>query len=283
MDIHVDLGQDVKAGALLATLESSELGLAQSAYLKSAARFSVSERAFTRAKSLLGEKVIGQADYQRREGEWITAQADMQEAYDRLRLLGMKEPEIRRLAQDKTIRSTVSVQAPFDGRILARNIVRGEVVDATDKLFALADLTEVWVVANVPEKDVASIHKDQAVEVRVIAYPERNVSGTNYLCGRCPGCLDPHPAGPGVCSESGYPAQARNVCLGPGLVRAGGGCTAGSIGGRSAGRRPARRICPNDPRSVPTATDHIGGRERRGGSDPWRPSGRRGHRHQRVL
>ena len=177
MDIHVDLGQDVTAGALLATLESSELGLSQSAYLKSAARFSVSERAFTRAKSLLEEKVIGQADYQRREGEWITAQADMQEAYDRLRLLGMKEPEIRRLAQDKTIRSTVSVQAPFDGRILARNIVRGEVVDATDKLFALADLTEVWVVANVPEKDVASIHKDQAVEVRVIAYPNEMFQG----------------------------------------------------------------------------------------------------------
>jgi cobalt-zinc-cadmium efflux system membrane fusion protein len=177
MEIHVDLGQDVKAGALLATLESSELGLSQSAYLKATARLSVAERAFNRAKSLLEEKVIGQADFQRREGEWVTAQVDMREAYDRLRLLGMKDPEIGRLAQDKTIRSTVSLLAPFDARVLARNIVRGEVVDATDKLFALADLAEVWVVANVPEKDVASVHKDQAVEVRVIAYPNEMFQG----------------------------------------------------------------------------------------------------------
>lgn len=177
MDIHVDLGQDVKAGALLATLESSELGLSQSAYLKATARLSVAERAFNRAKSLLEEKVIGQADYQRREGEWVTAQADMREAYDRLRLLGMKDPEIGLLAQDKRIRSTVSLLAPFDARVLARNIVRGEVVDATDKLFALADLDEVWVVANVPEKDVASVHKDQTVEVRVIAYPNEIFQG----------------------------------------------------------------------------------------------------------
>ena len=177
VDIHVDLGEDVKAGAVLATLESSELGLAQSAYLKAGAKLFVAERAFTRAKTLLEGKVIGQADYQRREGEWITAQAEVQEAQDRLRLLGMKEHGIRRLTEEKTIRSTVSVVAPFDGRVIARNVVRGEVVETHDKLFALADLSEVWVVGNVPEKDVSSIHRGQTVEIKTAAYPHDTFQG----------------------------------------------------------------------------------------------------------
>ena len=171
IDIHVDLGQDVEAGDLLATLQSSELGLAQSAYLKAYAKLSVAKRAFDRAKSLLSEKVIGEAEFQRREGEWISAEAEVREAYDRLRLLGMNDAEMQSLARDKKIRSTVRIQAPFAGRVIARNLTRGEIVEPGEKLFGVADLGEVWVVASVPEKDVRHIAKEQPAQVRLPAYP----------------------------------------------------------------------------------------------------------------
>ena len=176
VDVYVDLGQEVKAGALLAILYSSELGMAQSSYLKAVAKLYVAERAFRRAQSLLEEKVIGVAEMQRREGDMISARADKRESQDRLRLLGMSDEQIARLDREQTIQSHVPIVAPFDGRVIVRNLTKGEVVETTEKLFVVADLSEVWVIANIPEKDIPYIHQDQlkhgqTVEVIVTAYP----------------------------------------------------------------------------------------------------------------
>jgi cobalt-zinc-cadmium efflux system membrane fusion protein len=178
VDAYADLGQEVKAHALLAILYSSDLGLAQSAYLKANAKLYVAGQSFRRAKFLLEEKVIGEAEAQRRQGELIGARAEAREARDRLLLLGMEEKDIARLDRDQKIQSHVPINAPFEGRIIARNVTRGEVVETTEKLFVLADLSQVWVVANIPEKDIPYIQplgaaQNQAVEVRVSAYPEQ--------------------------------------------------------------------------------------------------------------
>ncbi len=69
------------------------------------------------------------------------------------------------------------MRAPFAGRVIMRNITRGEVVETQQKLFTVADLSDVWVVANVPEKDVRFIRPEQPVEVIVAAYPHAIFSG----------------------------------------------------------------------------------------------------------
>jgi len=177
VDVYADLGQEVKANDLLAMLYSSDLGLAQSGYLKAEARLYVAQEAVKRARFLLREKVIGEAEAQRRESEMFSARAEAREARDRLLTLGMAEKDIRRLDQDQKIVSYVPINAPFDGRVIARNITRGEVMETTEKLFVVADLSEVWVMANIPEKDIPYVYqhaspKKQVVEVRVSAYPD---------------------------------------------------------------------------------------------------------------
>jgi cobalt-zinc-cadmium efflux system membrane fusion protein len=175
VDVYADLGQEVKGGSLLAILYSSELGMAQSAYLKANAKLYVAERAYNRAKSLLEEKVIGVAEAQRREGDMISARAEAREAKDRLRLLGMDEEAIGRLDRDQKILSYAPIEAPFEGRVITRNITKGEVVETTEKLFVVADLSEVWVLANIPEKDIPYIYTGnkpaEQAEVRVSSYP----------------------------------------------------------------------------------------------------------------
>ena len=104
-EVHADLGQTVEPNQLLAVLHSSDLGLAQSAYLKARARRHVAEQAYQRAQFLFKEKVIGQAEAQRREGEMISIRAEAQEAHEGLRLLGMDDKEIRTLERTQTIRS----------------------------------------------------------------------------------------------------------------------------------------------------------------------------------
>jgi membrane fusion protein, heavy metal efflux system len=182
VDVYADLGQQVKTGDLLAILYSGELGMAQSAYLKADAKLFVADRAFRRAQSLLDEKVIGLAEAQRREGEMISLRAEKREARDRLLLYGMSEDNIKRLTREQTIQSHVPIMAPFDGRVIARNLTKGEVVETTEKLFVVADLSEVWVLANIPEKDIPYIHSggassDQLVEVLVNAYPNEVFHG----------------------------------------------------------------------------------------------------------
>ena len=183
VDVYADYGQQVKTGDLLAMLYSGELGMAQSAYLSSGAKLYVAKKAFERAKVLLREKVIGLAEQQRREGEMLSVQAERREAQDRLRLLGMTEEHIERLDQDHKIHSYVPIVAPFDSRVILRNITKGEVVEVTHRLFTVADLSEVWVLANIPEKDIPFIRSserangDHTVEVRLNAYPDEVFHG----------------------------------------------------------------------------------------------------------
>jgi cobalt-zinc-cadmium efflux system membrane fusion protein len=188
VDVYADLGQQVEANALLAILYSSELGLAQSAYLKSRAKLHVAEQAYARAKFLLQEKVIGEAEAQRRQAELLSMQAEAHEARDHLRLLGMSDEEFRRLDKSRDIRSHVPIVAPFAGRIIGRNLTRGEVVETTEKLFVVADLSEVWVRANIPEKDIPFVHSVHAsggrqAEVRINAYPREIFKATITYVG----------------------------------------------------------------------------------------------------
>ncbi|OGW67185.1 MAG: hypothetical protein A3H49_05350 [Nitrospirae bacterium RIFCSPLOWO2_02_FULL_62_14] len=176
--VYVDFGQDVDKGTPLALLHSTDLGLAEAAYLKSGAKLHEAVLVYERARDLLQHKAISQAEFQRREAEMKTARAEAREARNRLELLGVPQQEIQRLDREQTIRPDVSLRAPFRGRVIMRNLTRGEVVEINQKLFTVANLAEVWVVGNVPEKDVHFIRKDQSVEVRALAYPQEVFAGT---------------------------------------------------------------------------------------------------------
>ena len=180
--VYVDVGQDVKKDALLAMLHSTDLGVAEGAYLKSAAKLHEAKLAYERARDLHEQKVVSQAELQRREATMKTAQAEAREARNRLELLGVPRQEVERLDREDTIKADVPLRAPFEGRVIMRNITRGEVVETQQKLFTVADLSAVWVVGNVPEKDVQFIRKDQKVDVIVSAYPHAIIPGTiTYL------------------------------------------------------------------------------------------------------
>lgn len=181
--VHVDVGQDVKKGALLAMLHSVELGVAEGDYLKAAARLHEAELAHLRANDLYENMAVSLAELQRREAAMKTARAESREAKSRLELLGVPQAEIDRLERELTIKADVPLRAPFEGRVIARNITRGEVVETNQKLFTVANLTDMWVIANVPEKDVHIIHKEDKVEVVLAAYPHAIFAGSITYIG----------------------------------------------------------------------------------------------------
>lgn len=186
--VYADLGQEVAAGTVLAVLDSRELGDAQAAYLKAMATLSVARRAYDRARILLKEEILSLAEGQRREGDMVRAEAEARESYDRLRLMGMSDAQIEQLAQEKAIRSRVHITAPFYGVVIARNLTEGEVVETTETLFIVADLSHVWVMANVPEQDVAFLPRPgtpraQSVDVQLPSYPDAPFRGAITYIG----------------------------------------------------------------------------------------------------
>lgn len=168
-EIEVTLGQNVKNGQLLATLNSTELAQNQLVYIKAAQQIGLQTKAVERAKLLQEADVIGAAELQRRQAELSAAQADLNAARDQLLVLGMNESAIDKLSSTGQIRSYSNVTTRLSGTVISRKVNLGQVVQPAEELFIIADLSHVWVVAEVPEQQVDLIKVGEEVLVEIPA------------------------------------------------------------------------------------------------------------------
>lgn len=99
-----------------------------------------------RAQQLFEEDVISAAELQRRESELQVSNAELSAAKDHLRLLGMDNQAVQDLTKRGQILPSVVITAPRSGTVIARDVALGQVVQPSDQLFTLADLSVLWVV-----------------------------------------------------------------------------------------------------------------------------------------
>lgn len=177
VEVHAILGQRVKSGATLATLHSAELSAAQLSYLKALSQEELQRSAVNRAKLLFKADVIGAAELQRRESELSQAQAELQASYDQLSVMGMTKNAKLKLAETRTVRSISSITATLDGAIIERNVTPGQVVQPSNSLFTVADLSHVWVVAEVPEQQASLVKKGETAQAVVPALNGKRITG----------------------------------------------------------------------------------------------------------
>lgn len=170
-------GQQVRKGQVLANIYSTELSAAQSEYLKAHTARQVAERAVTRAKQLLDADVIGIAELQRRESELQQSIADLAAARERLGVLGFSADEIAKLDKDRTVNSITHILSTIDGIILERQATIGQVVQAVQTVFVIADLSNVWLVADVPEQSAGALRVGKTVEAEIPALPGEKITG----------------------------------------------------------------------------------------------------------
>ncbi|WP_157119330.1 efflux RND transporter periplasmic adaptor subunit [Azohydromonas lata] len=162
-ELHALPGQSVRAGQVLAQLHSAELAAAQLALLKANAQREMAAKAVERARMLLASDVIGSAELQRRENELSVAEIERRAAADTLRVMGVP-PQAK---VDGVINSSSSIVSTTSGVLVERRVNRGQVVQPADVLFTVADLSNVWVVAQVPEAESARVRAGQAVRVSI--------------------------------------------------------------------------------------------------------------------
>ena len=177
VQIDAQLGQQVRKGDVLARLNSAELSEQQLAYLKALAQLELNKRNAERAKALFEADVIGAAELQRRESEYKISTAETRAAADQLRLLGVTDAAIARLGKAGEVDSVTPVVASLGGVVVERKLLQGQVVQPSDILFAVADLSRLWAVAQVPEQQVGQVKVGQSVSIEVPALGNEKLVG----------------------------------------------------------------------------------------------------------
>lgn len=174
--IVAELGQRVVKGAVLAVVDSPELGRAKADYLAAVAGARVARETTTREKALFDKRISSERDWREAEATAIKAEAEKEAAENRLHALGVGEAGLPRVVKHYT--STIPITAPIEGVVAERDITLGQMIEPSDTLFVVMDLTEVWILVDVYERDLPQVQVGQPAGVRVGAYPTREFRGT---------------------------------------------------------------------------------------------------------
>ncbi|MCP4620195.1 MAG: efflux RND transporter periplasmic adaptor subunit [Bradyrhizobium sp.] len=173
VDTFFNVGDEVRKGDVLFTIDSPDLLQAESALLAAAGVLELQTRTLARVKQLLKTGGGAQRDVDQATSDQQTAEGNYKAARDSVRIFGKTDSEIDQIVADRKVDSILVVPSPIAGRIIARNAAPGLYVQPANGSapYTLADLSTMWMVANVIETDAPAYRIGQPVEVTVPAYP----------------------------------------------------------------------------------------------------------------
>jgi membrane fusion protein, heavy metal efflux system len=181
--VRVNIGDSVAKGEPLLTIESPDADGAMSTYLQSQAAVTQARANVTRAQSdfdrqkgLFEHEAVAMKDVQAAENVLVQAKtaadqsvAALEQARRRLEILGLNPADVKH---------TVDVAAPISGKVLELNIAPGEYRnDLSASLMTIADLSTVWISADVPESYIRFIRLGESIEASLVAYPDTTFAG----------------------------------------------------------------------------------------------------------
>jgi membrane fusion protein, heavy metal efflux system len=174
-----NVGEDVKQGDILFTIDSPDLLQAESTLLASAGVLELQKRTLVRATSLLKAGGSAQKDVDQATSDEQTAEGNFKAAMNAVRIFGKTDAEIEKILAERKVDSTLVVPCPISGRVVARNAAPGFLTQPGNAPapYSVADLSTMWMIANVIEADAPAYKLGQDVTVTVPAYPDRVFNG----------------------------------------------------------------------------------------------------------
>ncbi len=179
VDTPLNVGDEVAKGDTLFTIDSPDLLQAESSLLAAAGVLELQTRTLARVRQLLKTGGGAQKDVDQATSDQQTAEGNYKAGRNAVRIFGKTDAEIDRIVADRKVDSILVVPSPISGRIIARNAAPGLFVQPGNAPapYSLADISTMWMVANVIETDAPSYRIGQPVEVRVPAYPNEVFRG----------------------------------------------------------------------------------------------------------
>ena len=171
LKLFVHPGDRVNRGQELLAMDSADFVGAQADYTRSRSALAQTERTVTRQEDLAAHGIIGQRDVDQARTDRDSAASDFERTKDRLLLLGM-DPDKTKLGAPLIVRS------PLTGKVLDVTTATGEFRnDPNAPLMTVADLSDIWVTANVQEKDIHLVRKGDPATATFAAYPTEPFQG----------------------------------------------------------------------------------------------------------
>jgi len=166
-EVKADLGQKVRRGDLLAVVDAVEIGTAKARFLTSRSAARLAQVTHERTQSLARSGSVAS----RMELESLTAQSDAQanltEAEQRLKNFGFTTEQMERIVGTRDTQGILNITAPINGTVVALAAAAGEAVEPTTQLFAVADVSVMWLWIDVYESDISSIANGQPVRFTI--------------------------------------------------------------------------------------------------------------------
>ncbi len=172
-----ELGQNVRKGQTVAMVFSNELADAQSRYLTAAAALDEHHKHHARTEKLVAIGAASREELEMATSKLKSAESELANLRQRLLLLGLSSQRISGLRSTSQISSDVSLPAPASGTVTSRTVNSGEVIEANKELLRVTDLSSVWVVGQVYEKDLGKVHIGSGASITTDAYPGRVFRG----------------------------------------------------------------------------------------------------------
>ncbi|MGE0704800.1 MAG: efflux RND transporter periplasmic adaptor subunit [Vicinamibacterales bacterium] len=159
-------GDRVRRGEVMAVLNSRELADAKSAYLAAAHHVEFTRVALDREEALRKQRISAEQDYLEAKRDFDEAELTQTLAAQKLVVLGVSSDALASIASAPAeTMARYEVRAPLDGTVIDRDVTVGEAVEADEAIFAVVDLSSVWVDVTVYARDLGSVHEGQRATV----------------------------------------------------------------------------------------------------------------------
>jgi cobalt-zinc-cadmium efflux system membrane fusion protein len=169
------LGDDVKKGQALYSINSPDLAQAESTLIGTSASVVLYSNELARAADLFKTNGVSQREYEQASSDAQTAEGSYKAARGVVRIFGKSDAEIDQIIAEQKVDSVLVVSSPVKGRVTARNAQPGLLVQpgSVPAPYAVADLATKWIVANVTESDSQWVRVGQPVQARITALAGR--------------------------------------------------------------------------------------------------------------
>lgn len=178
--VSVQLGDRVRKGQTIAQVYSPELAEARTRYVSALAMLEAHDRELQRTQKLVEIGAASRQELERIHAEHAAQTAAVESARARLELLGVGTSAVKRGDVDK-VNAITPIPAPIDGVITTRAANVGLNVDSATTLFTVVDLSTVWVLADLHERDMGRVRVGAAAYITSDAFSVRLDSRISYI------------------------------------------------------------------------------------------------------
>jgi len=184
--IAVSPGDHVSAGQPMLYVASPDYSLQSAAFMKARTAFELADKNYKRAADLYAHHAIAEKDLQQAESDRNQAQTDLEASAAALRILGIRDPDS---LAGHALSPEVPLLAPVAGEVVERLVSPGQLLQAgATQCFTISDMSSVWVLVNVYQKDLADVHVGDSVVIQSDAYPDVFHGRISYIAP----ALDPN-------------------------------------------------------------------------------------------